>query len=299
MPELSFSLSELDKYIANKDANVPHLKPDNESRIIWTDSTKKTPYSLVYLHGFSASPMEGDPTHRDFATKYGMNCYIPRLAGHGLADKNSFENLSPKDLIDSAKEALAIGHLIGEKVIVMSCSTGSTLSIYLAANHPEKIHAMIMYSPNLQLSDEKATLLAKPWGLQMARYMVGDTRKLTMILDTPKEQYTTVEYKVEGIIALQNLLQETMTPENFKKVSIPFLCAYYFKDENHCDYVISVPAIRKFGETVSTPSDKKRLVALPEVDTHVIPSGLYCQDIQSVRDATYGFADEVLGLSVR
>ncbi len=297
LPKLHYSFTELQQYVSTKDSRIKNLKPNNESRLFLVDSIGKTPYSLVYLHGFSASPMEGDPTHREFAKRYGMNCYTPRLAEHGIKDKNAFENLTPKALIDDAKEALAIGHLIGEKVIVMSCSTGSTLSIYLAANHPDKIHSMIMYSPNIRLADGNAHFLGKPWGIQVARNIIGETRKLSDLVGTPLEQYTTCEYKVEGIIALQHLLQETMTSTNFQKVEIPFMAAYYYKDEDNHDEIISIDAIKEFGKTASTASDKKRLIALAEVDTHVIPSGAYCQDMERVLNETFKFAEEVLDLN--
>lgn len=296
LPKLNYSFDELKNYVAKKDSNVPNLKFDNESRLIWSDHTKKTPYSLVYLHGFSASPMEGNPVHVDFASRYGMNCYIPRLTEHGIGDKNAMENLTPKALIDDAKEALAIGQLIGEKVILMSCSTGSTLSIYLAANHPDKIHSMIMYSPNIRISDDNAKFLGRQWGLQIGRKLIGNTRKLTDLVDTPFEQYTTVEYKVEGVIALQHLLQETMIEENFRKVKMPFMAGYYYKDEENKDVVISIDGIKEFANATTTNEDEKRLVAWPDVQTHVIPSSLYCKDMDSVFEETYKFAEEVLGL---
>src|SRR6478609_10733747 len=57
----------LEQYIANNESKHV-IKPNNEARIIWNDSTKqKTEYAVVYLHGFSASQMEGDPIHHRFA----------------------------------------------------------------------------------------------------------------------------------------------------------------------------------------------------------------------------------------
>ena len=128
---IDIPLGQLDQYIAEQESKVANKKPNNHSRLIWADSIKKTEYAVVYLHGFSASPMEGDPIHQEFASRYGYNLYIPRLAGHGIDSKESFVDLTPKALIESAKEAIAIGRLIGEKVILMSCSTGSTLSCLL------------------------------------------------------------------------------------------------------------------------------------------------------------------------
>ncbi|MDZ7648639.1 MAG: hypothetical protein U5K54_16460 [Cytophagales bacterium] len=47
------SAEELESYVAANEAQHK-IKPDNEARIIWNDSTKqKTEYAVVYLHGFS------------------------------------------------------------------------------------------------------------------------------------------------------------------------------------------------------------------------------------------------------
>ena len=62
----------LEAYVASNEAKHK-VKPDNEARIVWAnDSTKaKTPYVIVYLHGFSASQEEGNPVHRNIAKQFG------------------------------------------------------------------------------------------------------------------------------------------------------------------------------------------------------------------------------------
>ena len=49
-------------------------------------------------------------------------------------------------------------------------------------------------------------------------------------------------------------------------------------------------------ENIQTSTDKKRIQAFPNVDSHVIISGLQSKDIASVEQATYAFAEEVLGM---
>src|SRR5688572_29020681 len=58
----------LDEYVRHKELQHK-LRPDNEARIVWAnDSSKqKTRYSILYLHGFSASQGEGDPVHKNIA----------------------------------------------------------------------------------------------------------------------------------------------------------------------------------------------------------------------------------------
>lgn len=52
MPVVPGEPDALEGYVRNVESKHV-LKPDNEARIIWNDSTrKKTPYSVVYLHGF-------------------------------------------------------------------------------------------------------------------------------------------------------------------------------------------------------------------------------------------------------
>ena len=68
------------------------------------------------------------------------------------------------------------------------------------------------------------------------------------------------------------------------------------KNEEKKDDVISIEAAKVFFEQASTPPGLKRMLAFPDVNTHVIPSRLLSKDLPEVREATYRFAEEVLGL---
>jgi esterase/lipase len=293
--DLTISLMDLDNHIAQKESQFDNIKSNNQSQIIWADSVRKTPYAVVYLHGFSASPLEGDPIHKEFAERYGCNMYLPRLAGHGIDDKESFKNLTPKALIDSAKEAIAIGKLLGDKVILMSCSTGGTLSVYLSALNQEDVHAQILFSPNIAIHNPSTKLLAYPWGLQILKQMNGsDYFKIRSTQES--KLFWTHTYRIEGLVALENLLQETMTNDIFEKNSQPIFVGYYYKNEEECDHVVSVPAMKDFFEKVSTPKDQKQMVPFPNVGNHVVCSSLKSKNLEEVRVATFAFAEEVLGL---
>ena len=62
-------LETLDDYVASIENEITDIKPGNEAKIVWADTSKtKTEYSVVYLHGFSASREEGHPLHENFAT---------------------------------------------------------------------------------------------------------------------------------------------------------------------------------------------------------------------------------------
>ena len=117
MPDVPSDPPALEKYVALKE-KAHKLKPNNEARIVWHDSSKtKTEYVVVYLHGFSASQMEGDPVHRRFAKKFGCNLYLARMADHGVDTTEALLLFTADRAWESAKEALAIGKQLGQKVI--------------------------------------------------------------------------------------------------------------------------------------------------------------------------------------
>src|SRR5688572_25988564 len=129
-------LKALEDSIIAAETSLP-LKQDNEARIIWASAYSKTSYSIVYLHGNAASQEEGDPIHEALAHRYGANLFLARLSGHGLQTNEPMLTIDAGSWMQSALDALVIGNQIGEKVILLSTSTGSTLALYLAAQYPD------------------------------------------------------------------------------------------------------------------------------------------------------------------
>lgn len=292
LPQINIPLTELDAHLAEREAKVENLKPDNQMQIMWADSIRKTEYSVVYLHGFSASAMEGRPVHQNFAKRYGANLFLARMPEHGIKDRDAFKTLTPKKWVDAAKEAVAIGQLLGDKVILMSCSTGSPLAIYISSQHPDLIHAQIMYSPNVALYDSNSKILTYPWGVQIGRQIFGgDHRTIEAHPD-----YWTLEYHNNGIYAMLYLLEGTMQPEIFNKVEEPIMVGYYYKNDDEQDKIVSVEAMKWMMSEVSTPKEQLWDVPFPTVNSHVIASDLGSKDHIAVQEKTYEFAEQVLGL---
>lgn len=280
--------------IAAREASIGRLKPDNEARIVWADSVRQTPYAVVYLHGFSASHFEGRPIHERFAERYGCNLYLTRLAYHGIDNPDAFQNFEPARLIESAKAAIAVGKALGEKVILMSCSTGSTLGLYLAAADPA-VHSLIMYAPNIDLLDEKSHLLNGPWGEALARVVFDGDYRQWSDNDTISAYWTT-RYHLDGLHALRHLVTETMTEETFRAVSQPTFVSYYFQDEEHKDDAISIAAIHRMLDEIGTPAAMVREVPTATAGSHPIASSYWNPNWQEVEAATWSFAEEVLQL---
>ena len=289
---LNASMADLDSLIAKKESLVLDLKPDNEARIIWNDSIGvSTGISVVYLHGFSASQEEGNPIHTDVAKRYGANLYLARLYDHGRSDSMSFQDITPQDLIDSASEAIDIGTRLGDTLIVISCSTGGTLSAYLASIRND-IDALVMYSPNIDLYDQKSELLLKPWGRQIAETVFGGIYN-TISYDDNAIRYWNDAYHIQGTFMVRDLLDQTMTKEVFAKIDVPVFLGYYYKNDEESDHIVSVPDMVDFYNAISTPDSQKVSIAYPNAERHVISSWIFSKSIDKVKKDTYIFLDEL------
>ena len=287
LPSISNQIS-IDDYVSKIESNFK-IKENNEAKIIWADSTHQvTEYAIVYIHGFSASQMEGDPVHRNIAKQFHCNLYLARLAEHGLSDSNAMQNLTAENLWESAKVAYAIGKKIGKKVILMSTSTGGSLSLQLAANFPD-IAGLILYSPNIEINNPNAFLLNDPWGLQIARMVQGG--KFNNIAYTHKDfpKYWYPHYRLEATVALENLIEATMNEQLFKKVTQPCLALYYYKDEAHQDKVVKASATQRMFKEISTPNNLKVLKAMPNTGNHVLASPIVSKDVEGVERETAKF----------
>jgi esterase/lipase len=298
LPEIKTSLADLDSVIAAKESKVPGIKPNNEAKVVWFDSTKKakTPYAFVYIHGFSASQMEGDPVHQNLAKRFGANLYLARMEGHGVDVPSNFKNLTADQLLTTAREAIAIGKTLGDKVIVIATSMGGVLTLQMAAENPD-LAGLILYSPCVAIFDPTARLLDDPWGFQIAKFVKKGEENIIPDQEPASKLYWTKRYHLNGVVAIENALEATMTAENFAKIKQPVFLGYYYKDEQHQDNIVSVPAMLKMYDQLGTSAAQKRKVAFPESGDHVIASSIKSKDWKSVEAETIKFAEEILKLS--
>ena len=298
LPTRPLTTDNIEMFVTRNDADLP-IKPDNESRIVWAQENKKerTPYSLLYLHGFSASWYEGYPAHEQFAKTFGCNLYLPRLGFHGLNNKDALKEMTPDVHWETAKEALMVASSLGEKVIIMSTSNGGTLALKLASLFPEYIHGLILYSPNIEINNNGAFLLSKPWGLQIGRLSNGGEYRIKN--DDPKSktcQYWNCTYPMEATVSLQQLLDVTMNTETFNKITAPVFLGYYYKDNDNQDKTVKVSAMLEMYQHLGTSPDNKREIAFPEAGNHVIACELTSGAIKDVIAETIQFGVEVLKL---
>ena len=294
MPTVPPDTASLAQYISLKESNHK-IRPDNQARIIWAHDKlmQKTEYSIVYLHGFSASQGEGEPAHRNIAKKFNCNLFLSRLAEHGIDTTEAMQRLTVDAYWNSVKEALAIGRKIGNKVILMGTSTGGSLALKLASEYKD-VHALVLLSPNIEINDANAWILNNPWGLQLARMILGSQYIESKDKRPIYKQYWSAKYRIEAAVALQELLETTMNKETFEKIHQPVLMLYYYKDEIHQDSTVKVSAMKEMFEQLGTNPANKKSIAMPKTGNHVIASYIKSQDVAGVETEIENFFVNVL-----
>lgn len=167
---------DLESWLAASEARFTDLRADAGKRIVWTDPARKarTPYAVVYVHGFSATRMETAPLAGSIASRLGANLFETRLAGHGRSD-DALGEATLSAWLDDVREAHAIGRRLGERVVMIGTSTGATLVTWFATR-PEAsdLGALVLISPNYGVRQWNASLILWPWGEQIGRWMEGD-----------------------------------------------------------------------------------------------------------------------------
>ena len=295
LPKVPQQLAQVAAYVDKKEAGFK-TRPGNRARIVWAgDSMRKTPFSVVYLHGFSASEREGFPVHTDFAKKHGFNLYLSRLDGHGLETPEPLLGMTAQGLWKDAREALAIGKQLGNKVIVMGTSTGGTLALMLAAQFPNDVEAVVNMSPNIAINQPMAGMLDEPWGLMVARAVKRGKYDESTPANPEKAKYWYTKYRLEAAVELENLVDHSMKPELFARVGQPILNLYYYKNEKEQDHTVKVSAILAMHEKLGTPPAKKRAVAIPGADSHVIGSNITSHDVPAVETAIEAWWQDMYG----
>ncbi len=292
------SLIDLEKNVNESEQNTKYIRPQNEARIAWADSTKKakTKVALLYLHGFGASNKEGYPVDENLGKKFGCNVYLARLAEHGLEKgEENFLDFTAEAFYQSGEKALAIAQQLGDSVVIVGTSAGGALSLFLASRHPE-IKAVLTYSPAIRLFRKDAALMGGPWGLQLAHFVTGKNHNDWVFKNEQHKKFWTNHQRFEGIVQFATFQRYTMIPETFAKVKCPVFVGFYYENEEKQDKVVSVAAMHEMFDQLGTPQYLKRKIAFPRANSHVIASQFLSEDWQGVERESIHFLQDMVGM---
>jgi pimeloyl-ACP methyl ester carboxylesterase len=280
-------------YVDQAERQAGPLRPDAQARIVWADPAhpQRTRCAIVYIHGFGASQGEGAPVHRELARDYGCNLYLARLPGHGLVAPEAMAGLTAQALLDGAARALAIGHALGDKVVVIGTSMGGTLAVQLAARAPQQVDALVLWSPLVRERNEALRPLLWPWGSVYLRYVVNHGSAL--LKGQPVSSAWAIYTHLDGYKALVDLTRGSMNPALYARIRAPVFLGYYYKDEAHQDGTVSVAAMRPMLASFGTPAALRIERAFPEAGGHVIASPLRSASSEAVRQATGDFLNRI------
>lgn len=106
---------------------------------------------VVLLHGLFQSPLDHRGLSEHFF-KLGCNVVVPLLAGHWEKNELAFHQMKYLNWIEQIQELVELAQNLGENVFLVGHSAGGLLAFNIANQYPEKIKALILFSPALQLT---------------------------------------------------------------------------------------------------------------------------------------------------
>ena len=220
----------LNSYLMVQEKKFNDITIGVQKRVIWADKVgKKTPLSIIYIHGFSATSEEIRPVPDQIASALKANLYYTRLTGHGRSPMAMAEP-NVADWMSDMAEAIAIGRKIGQRIIVISTSTGSTLSATAALNPilSRDISGFIFISPNFGINNPFAKLLTWPAARWWIPLIAGKMRHSTP-RNKQHSKFWTTTYPTIAAIPMAAIVK-AVTEQDFSKVTIPAL--FYFSLED-------------------------------------------------------------------
>ncbi len=255
-----------ESYLANSEAAVAGIHDNLQKEIVWAypASKSKTPLAIVYIHGFSASKNETRPVPDKVAAALGANLYLTRLVGHGQ-DGNALANASVNDWVNDMAEALAIGKMIGEKVIVVGVSTGAGLATWAAsdATLSKDIDGLVYISPNYGVQAGGSFLLTMPFGEMLANLIVGKERTFETHNDMHK-RFWTWSYPTKALLPMAALTKlAANTP--VETIKQPVLMIY-----SETDTVIRPDLIKSMAARWGGKATLTALASNGDPSSHVI-----------------------------
>jgi len=226
-------LQELDPWLVDSERRVGSVTDGTEKTIIWANGERyqRTPLSIVYVHGFSATRQETAPLCDQVAAALGANLFYTRLRGHGL-DGDSLGAASEQEWLEDTVEALTVGERLGEQIVVVGASTGATLLAWLAAEQmlSPSVAAMVFISPNYGPVDRRTEIFNRRFGLRIAKKIVGPLHRWDTRNNADHEKYWTCEFPIEALATMMKCVAGCRASVHRHTVKQPVLTLYSRQD---------------------------------------------------------------------
>ncbi|QFI14746.1 alpha/beta hydrolase [Borrelia sp. CA_690] len=276
------NIEEIDNYLLKEELQF-NLEKNTKKEIIWNKEIQKTKYSVVYIHGFGASKNEIYPVPNNIAKALNANLFFTRLKGHGINNKNAFRGITTQDWLRDIDEAIKIGKLIGDKLILIGTSNGGAASIWASANYPDEINSVVLISPNIFPYDKRTNLVYYPWGRQIAYLITGGYNKFETKEGKRKEHMTIKSYcsrvqHVDAIIAMMGIVT-LLNSYNFDEIKTPLIIAH-----TPNDHTVDPRRINEFIKNYGGKKKDIPIILLENSDAHV-PIGN--QSYKSAQNTSY------------
>jgi esterase/lipase len=256
---------DLDAWLRESEAAIRGITPGAEKTIVWAGEVGvKTAFSIIYIHGFTATRQEVAPVYDDVARTIGANLFYTRLAGHGL-DGEALAAATLDDWVNDTREAYRIGERLGGRVIVAATSSGVPLALWLASQQviAPSVAALVLASANVKPADPGAELLLWPRPLRniVLAAFVGAVRTVPTTSERDS-RFWTKRYASRALVTMMETVR-LGRKVRLDEITVPSLWLYAANDD-----VVSIPEMKRYYQRIG--STKKSLVELPHAAGHVL-----------------------------
>ncbi len=259
-------------YFESVESAFDDIVPGVEKRVIWQDGFKerRTPVSILYLHGFSATSEEIRPVPDRVADALGANLVYTRLQGHGRSGEAMAEGTASGWMQDMA-EGLAAARAVGDQVVVISTSTGGTLAAAAAMDDDlsRDLAGIVFISPNFGVNTPGAWIPGLPWARDWLPVLMGENRDVSGP-DPDKNRYWSAIYPWEAVVPM-TVLVDVVFALDFSDAKVPAL--FWFSDD---DQVVRPDRTHKVAEAWGAPAVVELVTMGPDDDpsSHVVAGRL-------------------------
>ena len=216
----------VDQYLAEVEGRFEDITPGVEKQVIWHEAPETlTPWSVLYIHGFSATAQEIRPVPDKVAAALEANLVFTRLKGHGRSG-DAMAEAKVRDWVNDVAEGIAIARKLGNRVMIISTSTGGTLAASAAVDSAqmEDVAGIVLVSPNFAVNNPLAPLLTWP----AARYWLpwlGGVERSFEPRNEGQAKYWTTRYPSVAALPMAALVKEVMRLD-LAQAQVPALFIY-------------------------------------------------------------------------